>query len=904
MTKGETHVCRPLLGLLALAMLFVAVAHAASEAPPTGPLPDSAVPLSYALDLRVDPRAARFDGSVRIHLRLARGADHLWLHARELDVRTVEVVDAAGAKHAATFKLRDPSGVAEIGFGTPLAPQDLDLTIAYSAPFNRKLQGLYKVTVGSDAYVVTQMEAISARYAFPGFDEPRFKTPFDISLTVPKDAVAVANTRVQHETASADGAWKTLRYARTPPLPTYLVAFAVGPWDVVDAPPIAANAVRKQALPLRGIGPRGTGAQLQWILAQTPAIVKFFEEYTNQPYPFDKLDLLGAPDFSAGAMENAGLIVFRDVLLRIDASSAAGTSRRSFDVNAHEIAHEWFGDLVTVPWWNDIWLNEAFATWAQGKATTALKPEFVGDLDRLEGTFGAMANDSLLSARKVRQPVVAQGDIENAFDGITYRKGAAVLRMFEEWIGEDTYRKAMRDYLAQHAFGSGSSDDLIASIAAASGKGELLARAMRSFLDQPGIPLLRTTLTCTQHKATLAVEQSRYLPYGVLGGEALHWTVPMCVRFGYGEHSAKQCFVVAQARQAFSVAGDCPDWYLPNADGAGYYRFSMPAPEFAALTARAAALPPAEQMIYADAIKSAFARGEVPPATVLEAMPALATSALPQIAFMLSGNLVWMREHLATDATRPLLDAYAMRLYRPRLDALGYRHRPGESDAASRLRQRLVELLAFDVRDPVVRRQLDAQGRAALGLDGEHGVDLHRAEPDLRAAALKVAVQDSGAPAFDAALAALHDDHVTQERYELISALGATRDPALAAKVRELGLTPAIAVGELTRLYAAQVEEPENRDDFDAWLRQNFDALRARYPDSYQRALPRLPATGRCSRQAADTLRQWLAPRIADVIGGQRALAQSLESVDQCAALREHIGTAALTQWAEGLRAP
>ena len=211
--------------------------------------------------------------------------------------------------------------------GSTLPAQEIEVAIDYSAAFNAKLQGLYKVKVGDDAYAVTQMEPTSARYAFPSFDEPRFKTPFRVTLTVPKNEVAIANTQQIKERPSADGKWKTLTFATTKPLPTYLIALAVGPWDVVEGPTIPANSVRKQPIPLRGIGPRGTGPQLKWILDQTPVIVKYYEDYTAQPYPFDKLDLLGAPDFGAGAMENAGLIVFRDAYLRIDANSPATAHR-------------------------------------------------------------------------------------------------------------------------------------------------------------------------------------------------------------------------------------------------------------------------------------------------------------------------------------------------------------------------------------------------------------------------------------------------------------------------------------------------------------------------------------------------------------------------------------------------
>ena len=885
------------LGLVAALAAFLQPACAADV--PTLQLPADAQPLGYALELTIDPHAERFSGKVRVRVRLAKASAHVWLHAKEIDIAKAEVVDAAGKTRKLEVATRDPSGVIEATFGGTLPAQDLELVFEYSAAFNAKLQGLYKVSVGSAPYIVTQMESISARYAFPGFDEPRFKVPFDITLTVPKDQVAVANTKPIAEAASADGKWKTLKFATTKPLPTYLVALAVGPWDVVDGPMLAPNAVRKDAVPLRGVGPSGTGAQFKWILEQTPATVKYFEDYTQQPYPFDKLDLLGAPDFAAGAMENAGLIVYRDALLRIDAKSSANTYRASFNVNAHEIAHQWFGDLVTVPWWDDIWLNEAFATWFQGKATVALKPEFLGDLSRLEGTLGAMASDSLLSARKIRQPIKSEGDIDGAFDGITYQKGAAVLRMFEEWLGEDVYRDAMRDYLAKHRFGSGSSNDLIATIAKVSAKGETLATAMLSFLDQPGIPLVHSELRCEGGKGTLALSQSRYLPFGVLSTDNLTWKVPVCARLGRGGATSRQCFLLDQPKREFALPGGCADWYMPNADAAGYYRFTMAENDFAALKSHVATLAPVEQLLYADAISSSFTRGTLHPDALLDAMPALAGSDLPQVAGALLGQFGWIREHLATDATRPALDAYAQKLYAPRVAKLGLVRAPGDSDATSRLRVRLVEFLAFDVRDKAIREKLNALGRSALGLDGTGKVDLGKLDPDTRSAALRVAVQESGEPAYTAVLGELKTSHETQQRYELLGALGGTRDATLGEKARNFALTPEVAVGELFYIFRAHLEEPANRAPFWQWLQPHFEALRSRLPDAYQAALPRLAAGGRCSKRERDELQDWMAPRIRQVIGGERALAQSLEGVGQCTSLHDHIGEKALATWAE-----
>jgi alanyl aminopeptidase len=891
-----------LLASFALAS-FTLAAAARSEPVPTGRLPDTAIPLSYGLDLKVDPRANRFSGQVRIRVKLTTALDHLWMHASEIDIGRIAVTDAAGKEHTAQLAVRDPSGVAEVSFGGTLPAQEVELVIDYSAAFNAKLQGLYKVSVGDNAYAMTQMEPTSARYAFPSFDEPRFKTPFRVSLTVPKDAVAVANTHETGERPAADAQWKTVTFAPTKPLPTYLIAVAVGPWDVLDGPAIAANSVRKKPVALRGIGPRGTGPQLKWILDQAPMIVKYYEDYTAQPYPFDKLDLLGAPDFGAGAMENAGLIIFRDALLRIDATSPGNAYRATFNVTAHEIAHMWFGDLVTVPWWNDIWLNEAFATWAQGKATVALKPEYNGDLARLEGTLGAMRSDSLLSARKIRQPIANFGDIQTAFDGITYQKGAAVLRMFEEWLGEPTYRSAMREYLARHAYGSGSSDDLIATIAKVSGKGEELRKAMFSLLDQPGIPLVQTSLTCnqgtqsTQGTSHFALAQSRYLPFGVASPEHFEWSLPVCVRLDRGAASSRQCVLLDRPQRDIAVAGGCNTSYLPNANASGYYRFSMPPADLAALGGALPALTPPEQLIYADAVSSSFLRGSTTPAAVLDAMPPLSSSPAPQVATALFERFDWIREYLATDATRPALDAYAVSLYGPRATTLGLHRLPSDTDTNTQMRVRFTEFLAFTAHDAALRGALNSEGRRALGLDGAGTVDLARIDPDIREAALKIAVQDSGAPAFNAVLGELAVNHQTRQRYDLLEALGATHDPALGERARDYGTTPAVAVGEIAILYRSMVAEPENVDTFWEWLKTHEDALAQRLPDQYQSALISLAAANRCTKPQAEALKAWFQPRIAGILGGDRILKQRLEAIDQCIALKEHEGDDPLGAW-------
>jgi alanyl aminopeptidase len=596
-------------------------------------------------------------------------------------------------------------------------------------------------------------------------------------------------------------------------------------------------------------------------------------------------------------MENAGLVIYRDAYMLIGPDSPADRYRAVFNITAHEVAHQWYGDLVTVPWWDDIWLNEAYATWAQAKVTVALKPEYHADLEALEGRMFAMANDSLLSARKIRQPIRGEGDILTAFDAITYQKGAAVLAMFERWVGEERFRAGMRAYLARRAFGSGSSDDLIATLAEASGKGEAFAGAMRSFLDQPGVPMIAASMSCEDGKGALRLAQSRYLPFGVLAKDESRWSVPFCARFGRKDGNDSQCFLLEQPTQEFDVEGGCADWFLPNADARGYYRFELAPEDFARLGSAIPTLSAAEQMVFADALSAAFRRGTVSTATVLDAMPALAGSNMPQVATALLKDFEWIREHVADEATRPLLDAWVVRLYAPQVQRLGWRRAADEPGTNTALRTRLAEFLAIGVRDPATRVQLAKQGRAALGLDAGK-VDLSRADADLLETALKVTVQDGGVAAFDAAQKAFEAERDTTRRYALLSGLGATRDAALGERVRDYGLTPAVQVGELARIYGAQMDERENRAAMWQWLVRKFDAYRARLPAFAQSRLPRIFSLGSCSDADAERVSSFLAPRIKHLTGGERGLGQTLEGIRQCGALRGHVDRAVLAEWA------
>lgn len=871
-------------------------ALAATDEVPHGRLPRWAMPESYQLSFKVDPRQQDFSGTTTIRLDLKKASDHLWLDGQDLAVSKVTITDAAGQAHAGKYVAVAPKeGVARIDFGSTLKPQQLTLTLEYTAPLNQQLQGLYKVSHKGVPYAMTQMEPISARYAFPGFDEPSFKTPFEISLTIPSDVTAVANTKQTGETPAGSG-WKTLTFDRTQPLPTYLVAFAVGPWDIVQGPDISPDAYRSEALPLRGVAAQGEGHRMQHVLGETPSIIHALEDYYGFGYPFGKLDLLAAPDFSAGAMENPGLVTFRDWLLLLDPDSPAQYVRGSFNVTAHELAHQWTGDTVTTLWWNDIWLNEAFATWMQQKVTEEVHPEYRADLDRIRGAEGAMNNDSLVSAREIRQPITGNGDIMTAFDGITYQKGAAVIGMFENYVGAPTFQQGMRAYIQAHKFGNADADDLVDAIATAAGKGDAFKHAFDSFLNQSGVPYVQTRLEQKNGQTVLQLRQSRYLPVGSSGDSRRVWGIPMCVRYGTSDGSSVSCHMLDQATGSMVLVGASqPTWVMPNANASGYYRFGLGKADLASLSRQIVSLADTEQLAYADAVSASFRHGDLDAADVLAAFKPLTTAKTREVVTAPLGQIEWIyRNEAVTDAQRTRLATWAKEAYLPRLQQLGYTRKAGEPDGDSLLRSTLAGALAFDFKLPEVRAALLKQGDAALKPAADGRLDLGAADPDLLGDALGVAVQERGKPAVDALIAELPKTSDPALRNAILGGLSAAQEPILANQVRDFALTPQVKVGEMAALLRGGRDSAAQRDALWQWFTGHYPQILARTGSFAGGALPALAGGDSCSKAEVDRLQAFFKPRVNDAAGAARGLAQTSESGLLCAALKARQEPAAI----------
>ena len=552
-------------------LLFLAstLCLADDRTPPRLRLDDRATPLAYTWRVAIDPGEPRFEGEVRITLRIHRATPVVWMNATRLDIDAAEFRQGERIVTVRTLA----GGEDFVGFeaeGEPFAEGDAVATIRYRGPIDPlATRGLFRQQEGGDWYVVSQFEALSARRAVPCFDEPGWKTPWRLTIDAPSANQVVSNT--PEETAAGAPArqgWRRHAFAASNPLPTYLVALGVGPFDIVEGGSAGMKPTR-----LRYFAPKGRGSEMRWAREVTPPLLEILERYFGSEYPYQKLDIVTIPQtVNFGAMENAGMITYAAQLVLAKPHEESVVQRRRFaSVNAHEMAHQWFGNLVTPAWWDDIWLNEAFATWMAAKTIREYRPQWEAGWSPAYARRHALEADRLASARRVHNPVVVKNDVEGAFDDITYQKGSEVLAMFEAWLGTERFRDGVRAYLKQYAWGNATSEDFFRAIGAASGRtGEALA-AFKAFVDQAGAPLIDLSLECSGAPA-LALSQQRFRPAGSAAADA-QWMTPACFRYPMNGKVAQQCAEVRNGSQeiALSEAAECPAWAMGNAQGAGHY---------------------------------------------------------------------------------------------------------------------------------------------------------------------------------------------------------------------------------------------------------------------------------------------------------------------------------------------
>jgi alanyl aminopeptidase len=841
---------------------------AADVVPPGLRLPEGVAPVGYAVELTIDPGLDRFTGAVQIKLALDAPADHVWLHAVDLDLDAIEVRSGmAGAARAGAIVPIAGDEMIAIDLGGAVPAGITTLSITYSGAYHdAEMVGLFRADVDGKRYVYSQLEAVHARKVVPCLDEPRFKVPWQVTLRVPKDLVALGNAPVARRTDDGDAA--IVELVVTDPLPSYLIALAVGPFAVAEHGTVGAR-----KLPLRVVAPAGArAADSAYAAAAVARMTPAFEAYFARPLPYAKLDLVAVPGFP-GAMENPGLVTFDSELLF---ARTPDDRADLVEIIAHELAHQWFGNLVTLAWWDDLWLNESFANWLGAKIAADLVPGRDVAVAHHAAVETAMAADLEPDAAALRRTIRTNADIEAAFDAIAYDKGAAVLAMFEAWIGEAKVKDAMRAYVEAHAGGVSDSSRFLDAIEAVSDAG--VRGAFATFVDRPGVPLISLERRCDVppgQGARIAIAQERLVPAGSASPLAA-WQVPVCVRYPTRGRPAIGCAMLAgpTAELVLPAAAGCPAWIIGNADDRGYYR----------VRADARMLPPVRQQSPRERLGAAgdaealVVAGRGDPVMIAALVPALIASKSARDERAAIG-VVTATAGAVADARRPAWQRWARRLIAPvlaraRIDARA----PGDATQRAARAERL-ELAALVLED--ARLLAEARALATRWLAGDVDVPADELEVVLAAAAR------AADPAFAEQLLIRRTALEGPERDAVVHALGGVAEVAAADRAFTAVVeTDPVVAADVATLIRSLAERAATRALVLDRLRDRRAALVARLaPDDAAHALIE-PFAAICDAGERGRALPVLEAVARDVAGGAEVLAGTLAVVDACIARR------------------
>ncbi len=853
------------------APLPAAIAVSTPSAPPPGiRLPTTVKPIRYAPTLTILSDRPGIEGSIAIDVALAEPTSIIWLNAVGIRVSEAHLEVAGLARPARVV----PGGADHLGFAFDTAPEGkARLHVTYRADVSeRDDRGVFAEKEDGLSYIFTQFENTDARRAFPCFDEPTFKVPWQLTLQVKQGDVALSNTPSLSE-LPAEGGLKTVRFAETKPLPSYLIAFAVGPFDLVDA-----GRAGRGGTPVRIAVPHGKSAEAAYAVKTTPILLERLERFFGMAYPYEKLDVVAVPQLvSFGAMENVGLVTFSErLLLAGRGEETLSFQRRNAATMAHEIAHHWFGDLVTMSFWNDIWLNEAFASWMEEKTLVPWKPEWSWETNTAYSTARAMRSDSLVSARKIRQEILTKDDIQNAFDGITYNKGAAVIGMFETWIGPDKFQKGVQRYLTKHAHGSAGSSDFFAAVSAEAGRD--VAPAFSTFLDQPGVPLVTAKLVCEAKAAPKVVlSQERYVPAGSKGATPATWQIPICVRYAAGKKEDRACTLLTSASAELPLAGAaCPDWVLPNQGGGGYYHVAYGPKDIDALLRAGDKLSLVERLSVLRDMSALLLRGRLPAGDVLTHLASLVNDPSLHIQHAAAELLGDIPDRIIAVESRPAFGRFVAKALGKRAFDLGFHPKAGESDDVRLIRPVLLEAAAIRGADPTLGAEADKLARAWLD-------DPAVLDEDLIGVTLTIAAQRGDRALYDRLLAEVRKAQNPRRKRHLLAAMASFRDPAVVRESLALFLTPELDSREALPLL---FQDDRMLDVTFPFLKEHYEAILARLPGEIASEAPRFGQDFCSERDRAD-VEAFFKGRVEKITGAPRNLAQALERITLCSAQRE-----------------
>ncbi len=812
-------------------------------------LPGGVHPEHYSLALTPDLKTATFKGVETIDLTLDAPSATITLNAVEIQFTSVR----AGSQ-TAQVSLDPDKQQATFTFAQPLPAGKVQLAIEYTGILNDKLRGFYLSKTKARNYAVTQFESTDARRAFPSFDEPALKATFDIALTVDTGDTVISNTNQIADTPAGPGK-HTLRFATTPKMSTYLVAFLVGDFQCTSG--------KADGVPIRGCSVPDKVQYTKFAVESAEFILHYYDTYFGIKYPMPKLDMIALPDFEAGAMENFGCITYRDVDMLVDSKTGSVASKKEVaSVVAHEMAHQWFGDMVTMQWWDNIWLNEGFATWMANKPLEKWRPEWHINQDRANSLDGTLNYDSQPTTRTIRATANTPGEINEMFDGIAYGKAGAVLDMVENYLGEEVFRKGVHNYLAAHLYSNATAEDFWGAQTAASGKP--VNTIMKSFVVQPGVPLLTFG---PRTGNGMPVMQSRFfLSANAKNQTTQQWTIPVCFKGG-------GCQLLTPETTAVPVP---PGLVYANAGDTGYFRSTYAPANLAAITAAAETGLSTPERIGLIGDRWALMRsGQGSVGDFLSLVLALKNDPNASVLQNALGKVGAVGTRIATDDDRTRLNTILRAQFGPTYAAMG-KASPSESYDRTALRAILFRTLG-EAGDPAVLSEARALTDRSFTDKKTSG------DPVFLNAAIDASANHGDVALYEKFLAQSKDERDPVAQNDALRTLAFFSDPALVARTLDYAVSGQVRNQSSWILLAILLSQRETRDQAWSYVQGHWEKVHAQLTTSS--GVGFVGSMGSfCTAERRDQITSFFATH--NVEGSERTLSKAVDSINACIQLR------------------
>ena len=825
-------------------------------------LPEIARPESYKLTFTPDLDTAKFEGDETIAVHVLKPTSEITLNAVDIDFHDVTISSNGATQNAKVAPEKDKEMVV-LSVEKPLTAGSAAIHITYTGTLNSEMRGFY---LGKDdqgrKYAATQFEATDARRAYPSFDEPDYKATFDITAVAPKGMAAISNQKVLSDTPGP-GDKHTVKFATTAKMSSYLAALVVGNFEYVEG--------EADGIPIRVYATSGKQDLGKFSLEVAQHVLSYYDKYFGIKYPYGKLDLVGLPDFSAGAMENTGCITFRDVLLLIDEREGSVDLKKTIaSVIAHEMAHQWFGDLVTMKWWDDVWLNEGFATWMSSKPVEAWKPEWNFNLDDVSGAGGTMNVDSLANTRPIHQAAETPAQIQELFDGIAYGKAAAVLRMLESYLGEETFRAGVNAYLKQHQYANATAADFWDAQAKTSKKP--VDKIMPTWVEEAGLPIINVKAQCSGNTTNVAVSQKRYYFDRTKFSEPNDqlWQVPLCLR-GSAD-SAPKCELLTKREETFTLPG-CSTWVLGNAGAAGYYRVGYQPGVVRDLASSAETkLSAAERISLENDIWASVRVGREPVGDYLAFAQGLQADRNRAVLEDLLGGLDFIHRYMLNDSDRDEYRNWLRQLLSPIMKDVGWEPKPGDTDEQRTLRARLFYALGYDGRDAEALNE--ARKIADQALANPSSVD-----HELAGRAFPLAAINGGPDFYDKVMSAMKTSKNPEDYYTYFYTLPDFTNAKLLQRTLDFAISPEVRSQDALQLVTGVLRNPAGQELAWNFIREHWAELE-KSGGPFASAQVVQATSSFCNAGLRDQVTEFFTAH--KVEAAERSYKQSIERINNC----------------------